>query len=74
VILRDKLLGKYVTYLWKPNGEPIGSYRTHKVVRISGRTLTVKDATGTKHRIHPKTTKILGRQYPKQGLEKIQWK
>lgn len=67
MISKNELKGKYITYLWN------GSYRTHKVIKITGNTLTVKDAVGTKHRIHPKTNKIFGRQYPKRGLEKIKW-
>jgi len=73
MIKKTELIGKYVTYIRKSNGEPFGSYRTHKVVRVSGNTLTVMDAVGVKRRIHPKTTKILGRQFPKKGLEPIEW-
>lgn len=67
MIKKTELIGKYVSYILN------GSYRTHKVVRVSGNTLTVMDAVGVKHRIHPKTTKILGRQFPKRGLEPIEW-
>ena len=65
---KNKLKGKYVTYIDKNS-----SYRTHKVVKITGKTLTVEDTLGTKHRIHPDKLKILGRQKKKE-LEDIEWK
>lgn len=64
---KDKLKGKFVTYLDKNS-----SYRTHKVVKITGLTLTVIDATGEKQRIHPKKNKIFGRQL-KNKIEEIKW-
>ena len=64
---KDDLKGKYITYI-----DNNSSYRTHKVTKISGLTLTVKDALGKKMRIHPKKNKILGRQL-KNKIEEIQW-
>lgn len=65
---KSKLKGKYVTYIDKNQ-----SWRTHKVTKINGNTLTVKDATGVKTRIHPNTHKIFGRQL-KNKIEEIEWK
>jgi len=67
MIDKNDLKGKYVTYLDKD-----AKYRTHKVTKITGKTLTVKDALGVKTRIHPKDTKIFGRQR-KHDLEEINW-
>jgi hypothetical protein len=67
MIDKDKLKGKYVTYLDKN-----GKYRTHKVVRVTGRTLTVKDVLDVKHRIHPNKFKIFGVQRKKE-IEGIVW-
>jgi hypothetical protein len=64
---KDQLKGKYVTYLDKD-----GKYRSHKVVKVTGKTLTVKNCLGERHRIHPKKNKIFGRQL-KSKLEKIEW-
>jgi hypothetical protein len=64
---KDKLKGKHVTYLDKD-----GKYRTHKVVKVTGLTLTVKDCLGVRHRIHPKKNKIFGRQL-KRTVEEIEW-
>lgn len=66
-ISKDKLKGKYVTFIDKQQ-----AFRTQKVVRVEGRTLTVKDAVGTKTRIHPSKNKILGRQL-KRKIEEIEW-
>ncbi|MCK4330023.1 hypothetical protein KAX02_09300 [candidate division WOR-3 bacterium] len=67
MISKDKLKGKYITYLDKQ-----GKYRTHKVVKINGLTLTVTNVLGEKHRIHHKKFKIFGRQL-KNKLEEIEW-
>jgi len=67
MIHKDKLKGHFVTYLDKD-----GKYRSHKVVKVAGLTLTVKDALGVKHRIHPKTTLIFGRQLKKEIIP-IEW-
>ena len=64
---KDQLKGKFVTYLDKD-----GKYRSHKVIKVSGLTLTVKDCLGVRHRIHPKKNKIFGRQL-KNKMEEIEW-
>ena len=80
MIPNDELVGRYVTYIvsaeLKRGG---GSRRTHKVIAVNGRTLSVKDATGVITRIHPDSTRILGtlsrkkRERRKLGLEDIDW-
>jgi len=67
LVHKDKLKGKFVTYLDKQ-----GKYRTHKVVKVAGLTLTVRNALGERHRIHPKTHLIFGRQMRKEIIP-IQW-
>ena len=67
MIPKDKLQGKFVTYLDKQS-----KYRTHRVTKVSGLTLTVKDYLGERRRIHPKATLIFGRQ-TKQEIIPIQW-
>ena len=57
MINKDKLKGYFVTYIDKQ-----GKYRSHKVTKISGLTLTVKNCLGEKRRIHPKKNLIIGRQ------------
>lgn len=66
-IHKDQLKGKYVTYIDKQQ-----AFRTHKVIKINGKTLTVIDAVGTRTRIHPDKNKILGRQLKKK-IEEIIW-
>lgn len=44
---KDKLKGHYVSFQDK-----IGKFRTEKVVRIAGRTLTVKNCLGRRMRIN----------------------
>jgi len=65
---KDQLKGKYVTYLDKD-----GKYRTHKVIKVTGLTLTVKDCLNEKRRIHPKTTLIFGVQRKKEIIN-IDWR
>ena len=74
MIAKDKLKGKYVTFLDKH-----AKFRTQKVVKINGLMLTVIDAVGTRTRIHPDKTKnkrygvkIFGRQLKKK-VEEIKW-
>lgn len=67
MISKDKLKGNFVTYLDKQS-----KYRTHRVTKVSGLTLSVKDCLGERHRIHPKTTLIFGRQMKKE-IVSIQW-
>ena len=73
MIHKSKLKGKYISYYQKENKNDPGSLRTHKVIKIDGNTLTVKDANGVKRRINPSTTSILGRQHRKSGIEEIDW-
>ena len=66
MIHKSNLKGKYVTYIDKN-----GAWRTNKVVRVSGNTLTVKDAAGVKRRVHK--DKVIARQFRKTGQEPILW-
>ena len=66
MINKNKLIGKWVSYFY--NGR-----REGKVVKITGKTLTVKNAVGEKKRIHPNKYTILGVYYRKM-LEDIDWK
>jgi len=68
MIPKDKLKGNYITF--RDND---GKYRTQKVVKIVGNTITVKDAVGIRKRIHPDKIKIFGVQYKKK-IEEIEWK
>lgn len=71
------LLKKYVMYIDKDS-----AWRLAMVVKITGRTLTVLNPYGDRHRIHPSTTKILGRLKKRkvtglthnEYLEEITWK
>ena len=67
MIPKDNLKGKFVTYLDKQ-----GKYRTHKVVKINGLTLTVKNVLNERTRIHPKKNLIFGRQM-KHEIISIDW-
>lgn len=67
MVKKDDLKGKYVTFFGKNH-----AMRTQKVVKVTGRTLTVQDATGTRTRIHPDKNNILGRQL-KSKIEEIEW-
>lgn len=56
--------------------------RTEKVVKVVGNTLTLRNAYGERHRVHPKKFEILGVlvkrkirfKKRKDYLEEIQWK
>lgn len=67
MVHKDKLKNCFVTYLDKN-----GKYRTHKVIKVTGKTLTVKNVLGERHRIHPKTHIIFGRQL-KREIVLIDW-
>jgi len=67
MIDKNDLKGKYVTFVDKN-----GAWRTQKVVKITGNFLTVINAVKVKKRVHLK--RIIGRQFPKRGIEKINWK
>lgn len=66
MIPKKNLLGKYVTF--RDRDEKI---RTGKVVRIVGNYLTVMNAVKVKHRIYK--DRVIGRQFPKRGMEEIRW-
>lgn len=66
MISKNDLVGKYITYLDKD-----GKHRTERVKAIRGSYVTVVSVTKVKRRVHK--GKILGRQYPKRGLEPINW-
>lgn len=68
MIPKEKLKGLHVTFLDRQS-----KYRTQKVVRIVGKTITVKDALGIRTRIHPDKVKIFGVQHRKRGIEEIKW-
>ena len=57
MINKDKLKGKYITFIDKQ-----GKYRTHRVTKVNGLTLTTVNCLGEKRRIHPKKNLIIGRQ------------
>ncbi len=73
---KDNLIKKYVMYIDKNS-----SFRMGRVVKVTGKTLTVKNAYKEKHRIHPDKNKILGVLKTKkikgkkmfEYLEEIQW-
>ena len=73
---KDKLLKKYIMYIDKNN-----SFRTAKVVKIIGKTLTIQNAYKEKRRIHPNKINILGvlkkkkigRLTMNEYLEPIEW-
>jgi len=66
MISKNKLKGKYVTFRDKN-----GATRTAKVIKITGNTITVKNAVGEKERVYK--DKVFGRQFRKRGLEEIKW-
>lgn len=73
---KDQLKGKYIMYIDKNS-----AYRIAKVVKVNGKILTIKNAYGIKHRIHPNKHKILGRvkkrkvrfKTQSEYLEEITW-
>jgi hypothetical protein len=75
---KDELLNKYILYRNKDGHE-----RTEKVVKIVGKTLTLKNAYKEHHRVHPdkytiigvyKKTKRLGGLHREEFIEEIDWK
>jgi len=75
---KKDLLNKYILYQDKDYQE-----RTEKVTKIVGKTLTLKNAYGEFHRVHPDKIKIIG-VYKKtkklsglkreEFIEEIEWK
>ena len=74
MIHKKDLKGKYVTFIDKN-----GARRTERVIRINGSYLTVRHiiTINGKTRKYPKQrvhkSKVIGRQFPKSGLEEIKW-
>ena len=66
MIKKSELKGKYISYI-----DNDGKYRVNKVIKITGNSVTVKDALKRRRRIARE--RILGRQYPSKGLEDIDW-
>lgn len=55
---KDKLKGRYVLYVGLDRWN--AGWRLGRVTKITGNTLTIKDAYREKHRIHTSTHNILG--------------
>jgi hypothetical protein len=66
MIQKQDLRGRFVSYL-----DSDGKQRTEKVVKVTGRTLTVRNVLGRRRRV--KHDKVFGRYRPKKGLEEIEW-
>ena len=66
MINKNNLKGKWVSYFNQ-------GQREGRVIKIIGKTLTVKNALGERKRIHPDKFKILG-VYFRKKLEEIDWK
>lgn len=66
MIPKQELKHKYVSYL-----DADGKQRTEKVVKVTGRTLTVRNVLGRRRRV--KHDKVFGRYRPKKELEEILW-
>jgi hypothetical protein len=66
MIYKTELVGKFIRFLDKQ-----GKFRTQRVVKVSGNTLTVVDALKRKSRVHRDA--VIGREFRKRGLEKICW-
>jgi len=61
-IPRKELVGKYVEYLDRD-----GKRKCGKVVKISGRTISIKRADKVIRRLHPDKNKIFGAYTKKKG-------
>lgn len=66
MIRKHELKNRYVSYL-----DADGKQRIEKVIRVTGRTLTVRNVLGRRRRV--KHDKVFGRYRPKKGLEEIEW-
>ena len=66
MLQKKELIGKFVTFK-----DSDGKWRTNKVVKVYSSYITVKDAVGTKRRIHK--DKVMCRQFRKRGTEEIKW-
>jgi len=66
MLRKKELYNKFVTYIDKD-----GKWRTNKTIKVYANHVTVKDAVGTKRRIHK--DRVIGRQFRKTGREEIIW-
>lgn len=66
MLQKKELNGKFITYIDKH-----GKWRTNKVTKVYSSYVTVKDAVGTKRRIHK--DRVICRQFRKRGTEEIEW-
>lgn len=66
MIKKSELVGKYVTYI-----DNDCKIRTERVAKVSGSYVTVVNALKIRHRVHK--DRIRGRQFPKKGMEGIDW-
>ena len=64
---KAKLKGKYIMFFDKWSKQ-----RVQKVIKITGRTVTVQDVVGTRMRLHPDKHKIVGVYYRKKVVA-IKW-
>jgi len=67
MINKNKLKNKHVNYI-----DSDGKFRTDRVVKISGNTLTVVNTLGKRKRINPNQRKIFG-VYFRNKLVDIDW-
>lgn len=70
-ISKDKLKGKFVAYRDRHD-----ALRVNRVVKITGNTLTVKDANGSRRRVHLKNVegRVSNHRYGLDNLQLIEWK
>ena len=61
------LKGKYIMFFDKQSKQ-----RVQKVIKITGKTVTVRDAVGTRMRLHPDKQRIVGVYYRKKVVA-IKW-
>ena len=64
---KTKLKGKYIVFFDKQSKQ-----RVQKVIKITGKTVTVRDAVGTRMRLHPDKQRIVGVYYRKKVVA-IKW-
>lgn len=67
IIGKEKLKGKYIVFFDKQSKQ-----RVQKVIKITGKTVTVRDAVGTRMRLHPDKQRIVGVYYRKKVVA-IKW-
>ena len=64
---KEKLKGKYIMFFDKQSKQ-----RVQRVIKITGKTVTVQDAVGVRMRLHPDKQRIVGVYYRKK-LVNIIW-